>query len=346
MRSDEYSITLFDRFGHKITDIDPSFGCMWARNDVGKADFTLAASDPKATESNLRIGNLVLFQHPRVGMWGGMIAYNDGMKWTGDGKVAITCLSAEYMFNRRRGPKSVTFKGSAGDIFGQLIDYGNNLSDMLVRRGNIDTDGIDTPQKCSHNMLNDIWKKVMDAVERDWWFEPVLSDDKMNLSFLAHLQKKQTVNLHPYILREGINIESPGGDIYTRDGVFINDLAVIGNGTGDTRPAGFARDETSIGLCGLWQGSEDESAEGIGHLTGTANKRIKRTSVPQEHFMLTVLESDDEPDAFIRVREREIVHVLLYSAGFGGVEKDQYIIARAYDTDDNKLVATGETLYV
>lgn len=139
---------IYSRKGALLDRINATVNLTEAVNEFGSLDFSISVRDPKATEHNLQFGNYVLFEHARLGSWGGVIASQSGMDWEDDKSITVRSLSAEYQFYRRRCPLyDVTSKvpgavlGTYGQIMKKLIRYANAKEDTLLRPRQIDMSG-------------------------------------------------------------------------------------------------------------------------------------------------------------------------------------------------------------
>lgn len=344
--SGDYHISLFDMSGARLAEIDASFHCIWTLNKISKADFQLAISDPKCTEEFLQFGNFVVFEHARLGMWGGVITPDDRREWSGNGKVTVRALSAEKQLGRRRGPANQVFQGTAGSIYRQFIAYGNTQGDMLVREGDIWTGGGTHQETSRDDILLEAWQRVQKRSGVDWWFEPSI-DDNGRLTFLAHLAQVRG-SVSGYVLQEGINIETPIDTFMIEGGRAIeNDVVISGEGaTVESRPRGRALNQASIDTYGLWQGSDSSEAEVVATLTSQAQERVGVYGLPQRRFKLTAFECPERPDTFSHVSLGDIVGLHLHSVGFyggqTGYEGNCRITSCEYDTDADKVILVQE----
>ncbi len=344
--SDDYHVSLFDKSGVRLAEIDAGFHCIWTLNKVAKADFVLAISDPKCTESNLQVGNFVVFEHDRLGSWGGVIAPHDRREWTGDGTVTIRVLSAEMQFGRRRGPANQLFRGTAGSIYRQFIAWGNGQADMLVREGAIWMGGATHEETSRDDILLEAWQRVAERSSVDWWFEPSIGSDG-KLVFLAHLADLRGQDVG-YALLEGINIETPAGTFMIEGGRAIeNDMAISGEGaTVESRPRGTAKNQSSIDLYGLWQGSDTSEATTPETLTSQAQEHVNTLGFPQKRFKITAIESPERTDTFAHIGMGDVIALRLSSVGFYageiGYEGNVRIVSREYDTNIDKVILVQE----
>jgi hypothetical protein len=345
----DYRLSLFNRQGMYIDELDASFHCIWMAGDIGKADFTMSTSDEKCTKANLNFGNYVLFEHKRLGNWCGIICPHDPRRWSGQGQVTIQVISVEYQFNRRRASGAGAFSGSAGAIFTQMCNLANQKYDALIRfsdGSNIWGGGPDIPVTLNNQLMSDVMATVDKIQPVDWWFEPRVVNNVLTLA--AHLQKQMGTS-KGYALLEGTNIETPTGDFYSEEGDIINDDLALGSGVAQSdRPEGRAISQPSIDQYGLWEGVEGVTDADAGNTQGVADSKILNSSQPVSKIMLTAIESEESPDTFANIGTGDIVTANLYSVGFysnsKGIFANVRILSREYSTDVNKVILVSQVL--
>lgn len=350
-QSADYRLSVFDKQGVKKDELAATFHCIWILNDIGTGYFTMATSDAKCTADNLAFGNYVLFEHAKLGNWGGVIAPHNQRRWNGTKQVTIPVLAAEYQFNRRRTGAGITLAGPAGSVFTALCQAANSQEDALIRTtasaiwGGGENSGINDTK---NRMMSAIMKDVVQKSSIDWWLDPQ-QDTSGRLVFNAYLAQKRGSS-NNYVLREGYNIETPDGDFYIEEGDLINDEMVVGGAaTNAVAPKGVSLDQSSIDQYGLWQNSETVGGGQTGSAQSFADGKIATNSQPQKKFLLAALEDPTtSPNTFSNIRVGDIVTVDLYSVGFYagsfGVTETARILSMEYSTEENKVILVTQVV--
>lgn len=354
----DWRISVFDRYGVYLTELDCPFNCIWSLNEVGIANMTISRYDEKCLRRYLEFGNHILFEHARLGDWGGIILPDDGRDWSGDGTITIRARSAEYNFYRRRAPlkdgagkNGLYWGGRPGALFGRIIDHMNKRADTRVRKGRIDKGGL--PLLIQLRMLQ--WSKHLEKIIArtnrrrggDYWLAP--SRDKSGrLIFVANFAQRRG-RTEKYHLQEGVNIETPDGQFYREDGELINDMGVLASESDGTNyVAGFAQSAASQKLYGLFEGSDAITTDSPAQAEIVALARVTEKAYPRETFILVAIETPESPDTFKRIRVGDDISVHLFSVGFWyglfGVDADVRITSVEYDTEENKAMLTVENI--
>ena len=326
-----------------MDELEAAVHCNWVANGVGSAEFTMAATDSKATRDNLQFGNFVLFSHPTLSKWGGFLS--SPRQW-GRYQMTVRAKSAEGMFERRLAPGAGEWSGAARGIFKKVIDRGNSQGDMNVVEGQIGSgSGVKTVE-LRRQRLSEVIDEI--AGGHDWWLEPEL-DSGNDLQFLANLKAQRGQN-KSYPLIEGQNIALTS-DV-TEGGSLVNDVTAVGEGaTEDIMPTGRAVNEESIALYGLTQAAEFLSFAHEGPLLDKAKQKLKREAFPLFSFsaqLLTPLGSDGLPnyEAWQQVKMGDSFPVVLDSAGFlgggTGARMRARVMGMEYDSGENSLIANFE----
>ena len=350
----DYRVSVYDRFGVYLAELDCAFHCIWALNEAGSANFTLSRFDPKCTERICRFGNYVVFEHARLGDWGGLILPHDGRDWSGDGFIKMRARSAEFNFSRRRAPlydaqDGLFWAGTAGDLFERIINHMNFKSDTRVRPGDIRKGGITMIVGLRLAMwdrgIAQLIKRTNRRMGGKIWLEPMRGENG-RLIFKANFLLTRGENAG-YVLKEDINIETPSGQFFREDGVLINDIAVMSSESdGANFQVEYYEDQDSIGEYGLFEGSDSITSDNEDAIQKYARDQVKQGSEPNRVFELLAIETTESPDTFAHIRPGDIANVDLYSVGFWfgrfGVNSRISIDSIEYDTEEDKAILVVE----
>jgi hypothetical protein len=347
----DYRLTVHDKQGVMLDELNASVDVLWAVTDIGKLFFTMSTNDAKCTYTNLNFGNYVLFQHAELGNWGGVICPHDQRKWNGLKQVTIPCLAAEYQFNRARIGTGDVMKGTAGDIFLSACQEANKNQDMLIRtaKSSIWHAGVDGSfHEGRFGILSDMLKDVVKRTGVDWWLDAQIDATSGRLVFNAYLAQKRGAT-NSYVLKEGFNIETPDGDFYIEEGDIINDALARGTlATSAVAPTLNAKDQPSIDVYGLWMSADKISAAKPGPIQNFANNKVAQNSQPQQKFLLTAIESVESSDTFAHIGLGDVCIVDLNTVGFyyggNGVTANARIMSREYNTEQNKVVLVTQVV--
>ena len=66
-------MSIYDKSGIYLTEIDADIDRTWKINDYGKATFTISKEDVKAVYEYIRFGNLIYIEHNKLPAWAGVI---------------------------------------------------------------------------------------------------------------------------------------------------------------------------------------------------------------------------------------------------------------------------------
>jgi len=347
-------LSLYSKKGNLLDRVQASFTFTEAINDFGNGDFTMAISDPKCTENNLSFGDYMLFEHARLGAWGGVMAPQNGQDWNDDKTITTRGFSAEFQFWRRRAPlhdldfnDAGAVQGTDGAILKKLIRYANAEEDALLRPGKIFMGGETRRMKLRYAILGDLVSKIIERSEMEFWCTPYL-EGKL-LRFAVNLMPRRGRDLG-YVLRERINLERPSGVHHRRDGEMVNDALVLAEG-GDAplKPTGERVHKTSRQKYGLWQGLDSVEGGSEAEAQSRANAIINETGLPQEKDKIVAIESSESHDTFRFVGLGDTVTVKKDTVVFYGSKRSysqrKRIVAREYDSDVKKCILTMKNLF-
>ena len=168
-------VRFFNRDGSQAAEIECTCTRTWVLNAIGQAAIQIPLNDDKLTLDNTNFGQLVLIEHPRAGNWGGKV-FTPYRENDTEGYAEIIAYTAEYILKQRR-VVNVTFTGTAGQIFQQLIGLANQPEDTRIRIGSIENAGLSWTQTVdisdAYSVLVDIAKKS----QQYWSIEPVIGAD-------------------------------------------------------------------------------------------------------------------------------------------------------------------------
>lgn len=349
----DYRVSIFGRDGVGLDELDCAFTFGMAMNKTGTSELRISNREAKCRKSLLKTGNLVLFEHARLGDWGGVFSFESGEEWTGNNELVLKPYSAEYQLSRRRGPLynkkdyMLDLTGPIGEAFRTVLGFANAEEDTRIRPGRIYGGARKTLVQLRDARCDKVMEKIVKKSGFDFWMEPG-RDEHNRLIFLANLVERRG-DTTGYALQEGINLETPTGTFYRRDGRLVNDMAVRNNGAEDgglIRKVAF--DEASRNEYGLWQDASTVNTDSELMVQVTADDTVRENAWPREVFKLTAIETPESPDTFARIHLGDVVHVSLHSVGFWynttGVDADVRIMAMEYSTVENKVILTSEVV--
>jgi hypothetical protein len=351
-----WRISVWDRYGVFLTELECQFNCIWSLNEVGSASFTLSRYDEKLKERYLQFGNHIVFEHAHLGDWGGIILPHDGRGWNGDGTVTFRARSAEFNFNRRRaplidGPRGYNWVGMPGSLFKRIVDNMNAKADTRVRIGRVDRIGSLVIMQLRMLVWSKHLEKIIAQTNRrlggDYWLEPAC-DVNGRLIFRANYvaRRGRTTRFH---LQEGVNLETPNGEFFREDGDIVNDMGILASESeGSNYKFGYAVNKTSQGKYGLFEDSDAVTTDSPAQAENMAEEVVAEKAYPRKAYVLTAIETPEQPNTFYFVRPGDEASVHLYSVGFWfnqiGLDEDVRIVSVEYDTEENKAMLTVEEI--
>jgi len=324
-------VLVADRVGRILAEIEPELGLVsWRLNDVGKATFSLARTDPKATEDNLRFGNRCLIQFDNgLPDWGGVI--DPPRNWDGL-HVEVTAYSGEYLLGMAQTDRGRYFtQASVGYMFQQLILEANAVFATGITFGSAWTGGeLHSPDLHFKNLLAFIQDSLCKRLESAD-FAIVAGEAAGTITFTAHLWERRGMDKPTVVLLEGHNLARAR---LSEQGPIVNSLDLAGEGTtwGDDRLMSHAEDAESIAAYGLRQDSAVYSDTSIQTtLDATAVNLLAETAQPRN--VLTLEAVDLAPAAFADYDVGDSIGARLYSHGFGGYDHLVRVLTREYDPE-------------
>lgn len=328
-----------DGAGRALAELDVNVKqCSWRLNDYGQCEFSIATSDPKCTETNLRFGNrvIIIFENG-LPNWGGII--DTPRSWSA-GSVHVTAYTAEYILTQRRTAKIENYIArSPGTIFRRLIESTNAIHNTGIIIGSVwEGAGVHTITFHYDELFTLIKEQCCERLgNADWYISAALTNG--TISFTANYYERRGSIKGDVALIEGHNI---GGDPdFEEQGPIGTRWIVLGPGStwGNERLVGIKANNSAIARYGFREMIESHTeAETQTTLDDIARNRLRLTQSPRNRLALDV--QDLAPGAFAAYDVGDTVNVLLHSKGFDGYNNDVRILAREYSLGTNlcKLV--------
>lgn len=313
-------ISIFDREGYLLGEVESQVEREWLLNEYGEATFSLSKSDPKCTERMLRFGNRVVIQSnaddPKgidLPDWVGVI---DPPREWGERDVTVTAYSAEYLFTWRRGPgeNKQRITRSWGGIFEKLIAWANAPEDLYIRAGDIYEVGPSIERTIEvHEMYNAITGMVKDSGQ-DWGLEPAYNGGR--LYCLANWWERRGIE-SGYALEEGMNLRLSGNPLSEQGPLSNNVLAYSNNMVGwNVNRVVTVQDAASAARYGLRQSVLSVDAEDSDKpaIRSAANAELKRMKDGRRIWDATAITAD----AIREIRLGNTYPLRYYTSGFYG----------------------------
>lgn len=311
----DWRVRLYDRFGVRKCEGNWHYECEFVLNDFGDGSFEIGRNDLNCTAENLAFGGFAVFDHARAGAWGGVLLGKRA--WQRDALV-VNVRGIGFQWQRRIGPKAVTWRGKAGSIIRTALAFGNQKQDMRIEEGQIFLGG-DAHEETPH--FGKLLKSVRGLAARsgqDWDIRPietVMADGTRHLAFELNWYERLGVDLSDdFTLAEGINMEWGDEDMLIEEPDIINSATVYGNGaTNDVQPDQTYRDIASMDEYGLSEDSASYNSIAPATLLANARQRVVPKKDPLRTYKLDALDVDD---TWEKLREGNIVTLNAPSLGF------------------------------
>jgi len=331
-------LTLYDKSGRRLDEINASCKVEYKINEWGKLTFTISTSDPKCTEKNLRFGNYVIFEHDKLPTWGGM--FDPPYQW-GHGTITIMAYSGEYILSMRHTAKQLDAEGTPGGVFQTLVENINtNDGYKIIQIGSIYGGGASIKRTYNYANIYDEVKKLSKDTANDYEIIPII-DANGRLYFQANWYEKKGRQT-AMTFYEDKNVKLSSG-LLREQGRISNQLTLYGDGSSfKSRPTAYRENIDSIGLYGIRQTASQSQGDDI---ETNADNLIKTSAYPRKTFDITAM---DVGNTFQECRIGNTYPVNFYSVGFSGsgfgVSANIRILQMTYSDDANtlKLVADEE----
>ena len=317
--------------GKILVELTPDIQSIsWRLNKVGKCSFSMAITDPKVVESNLRYGNKILIEFDNgLPNWGGVIEPPRG--WD-KGIIKITAFSGEQLFRYRTTDKGRYFSNaSVGTIYQALINEANAIENMGIVLGKVWTGGNVHNPDYHYKDLLDIFQKSLTTRMSTADFGVTVEQSGGYIVFTAHLYESRGSDKTKFALIQDKNISTIK---LKEQGPIINSWDIAGEGTdwGDDRLTANSRDITSIGIYGLREDSKVYSDVSLqGTIDDHANNLLAATTNPYNIFSLSAL--DKEPAKFADYDLGDTISLTAPDYEFGGTDTTVRILSRSFVPD-------------
>ncbi len=251
----------------------------WILNGIGEAKFSIARSDPLATEEFLRFGNRMLLQFDNgLPNWGGVI--DTPRDWP-EGAIEFTAYGAEKLLFFRKTPRKQRFyQATVGAIYTALIQAANAIFPTGVRVGKVWYGGeLHSPE---YNLagLGDVFTNELIGKLVNGAWDVTAYEDAGQIIFEANLYQQKGALKPNVALLQDVNVSVKG---FAEQGPIINKFHTPGEGDSwdESRPIGAYEDTDSRKKYGLREGVEmlsDVSLQST--LDAVARNRTDQTSAP------------------------------------------------------------------
>ncbi len=322
-------VLIGDRFGRIIAEAVAGVGGVsWILNGIGKTTLALPASDPKATATNLQIGNRVYIEMDHgLPVWGGVIDLP--RVWSG-GTITVTCYDIAHLLEYRcTGKNDAFYEQPAGVVFRELLEREELQDPLGIVPGSIWMGGHPHWPRYHYKSLWYVLDYSLRRMERcDFRFVPYLDNGyirfRADLYQVAGMDKSAAVALiEGRNTAAGLRMEEQGG--------VINQHHAVGEGStwGPERLVVAARDAESIATYGLRETGKVYSGVSMpATLEMHARSVLDTNSSPRRIFSFEV--TNDVPGRFADYELGDVVSCVLPSFGFGGFDGTVRVLAREY----------------
>lgn len=330
---------LANQNGKVLAEIEPDFDVFpWQLNKISKTFIVLSRKDPKATRTNLEIGNLVYFEFDNgLPAWAGTIELP--RKWEGD-TIKSTVQTIDHMLDFRITGKSRNFYNvPVGTIFSSIIAEAQSQS-LNINMGTVWGGGSGHSPRYHLKSVTDILQNSLCKMEGcDYAFVPQLVGGV--ISFMAELYAiRGTDKSGKVALIENVNVSSA---VLEEQGPIVNAFVAAGTGTtwGNERAIARTEEQTSIRDYRLREAADVFIGVSLNEtLESHANEQIKENSFPHVTFALEV--SNTQPALFGSYDIGDIVRLILHSYHFGGYDNSVRVLAREFNPATGKCALVVE----
>jgi hypothetical protein len=332
-----YRLLVADRTGALLAELEVDLQSVsWRLSDVGRATWVMAASDAKATETNLRYGNRVIIEFDNgLPNWVGMI--DPPRDWREDGTIEINAYSGEYILATRTTDLGRYYSGATpGYIFETLLDEANAVDATGIQAGYIWPGGDNHSPEYHLERLLDIYQQSICKRLGSYDFGVTGALESGIVTMYANFYERRGRSRPEALLHQGDNVARAR---LLEQGEIINYWLLAGEGEvwGAGRIRSETSDLTSIRLYGRREGAAVQSGVTIqATLDNSAAATLAESQTPHIMFDLVVL--NISPAGFAAYDLGDSVRLVLPDYGFGGTDTMVRILAREYRPADNACI--------
>lgn len=276
---------IFDQGGYAIEQIRTSADRAWTLVTETSARFALSVYDPKCNPYVLNYGNILLIENSAgLPPWVGVI---DQIGFD-QGVCIIWAFTPERYFSYRRGPRSLTLRGNAGDIFTQMIKYINGLRQTVIEVGEVSSLTNSMEETLNPVVLSNNLTRIVQRSGEGYRWRPEVLKGKLTIyaDWFPNLVLETGL-----ILQDGYNISSNHPLTLSAP---VNDFLAYGVGADwEKRIVSNALDHESIQEYGLRQTSISINTKSVDTLQVAALTGLNALKQPSYSFPIEVLNVDD-----------------------------------------------------
>jgi len=276
---DQYRI--FSRDGILIDQLRTSAERAWALITETSAKFALSIHDLKCNTFTLNYGNLLLVENSDgLPPWVGII---DDIGFD-QGKCFVWAYTPERYFSYRRGPRRLTLKGKAGDLFSQMIVYINRQEQTVLSVGDVNSKTNTMEETLNPVPLTNNLARIVQRSGEGYRWRPEVVRGKLTIyaDWFPSLVLETDL-----ILQDGYNIASSHPLTLSAP---ANDYLAYGLGTDwESRIISIAQDVDSRQQYGLRQASGSFNTKSQDTLNVAAQTALNTLKQPNYSFPISAL---------------------------------------------------------
>jgi hypothetical protein len=281
----EEQYRIFDQDGVWIDQLSTSVERAYGITTETSAKLALSVFDRKCHPYTINFGNSLLCENSDgLIPWAGMIddiGFDKGYSFS-------WAYTPERWFLYRRGPRRLTLKGTAGEIFAQLIQQVNQIENTPIRVGNIASNSGAMEETLNPVSLIENLRRIVQRSGECYRWRPEVSNGRLTI-FADWFPS--TVLSTGLILQDGFNITS---DHPMTMNPPRNDYLSYGEGTDwATRIISEAVDHLSIQRYGRRQASNSVRTKAQVSLDRANQVSLAQFKDPQYSFPISALNVGD-----------------------------------------------------
>jgi len=331
----ESRVSVYTKAGLYITDIDASVERSWKMSDYGEGSFSISIRDVKAYYEHLRFGNLILIEHNKLPLWGGIIDYP--RRWNmRNYAIDISAYTAEHILKSTRLPKTFTPVGKPVVIIQEI--FKRIQTDARITYGILSEGGDVQKPEYHYDTAYDAITTLCEEAEMEFNIIPEV-DATGRLYFVFNLFERYGMGVtSPIKLLEGKNIALTDEPII-EDGPIYND--VIGYGEGATWGDKITEnriDAESIGEYGIRMSSFSVKSKVKADIVEATIAEINLSKNPTLKFDINVLDVDNTMEDIQLGNKYDLE---FYTCGFDGagigLSTTARVLGFAYNDSDMVL---------